>query len=60
MKPQPKMSPKYAGRLGGLKGGNARAQSLSPEVRREIAKRAAETRWKKTQDSGLEEKKRTT
>ena len=35
------------GRLGGLKGGKARATTLSPERRREIAQRAAERRWSK-------------
>lgn len=35
------------GKLGGLKGGKARAKSLSPEKRAEIARKAAETRWKK-------------
>ena len=34
------------GRRGGLKGGKARAASLSPEERSEIAKRAAAARWK--------------
>ena len=34
------------GRLGGLKGGNARAEKLSPERRKEIAKIAATSRWK--------------
>jgi hypothetical protein len=34
------------GRLGGLKGGTARAKSLSPEERSTIAKRAAKARWK--------------
>jgi hypothetical protein len=33
------------GRLGGLKGGPARASALSPERRREIARRAARKRW---------------
>jgi len=33
------------GRLGGLKGGNARANKLTPEKRKEIAKKAAEKRW---------------
>jgi hypothetical protein len=33
------------GRLGGLKGGKARASKLSPEQRKEIAKKAAEKRW---------------
>lgn len=35
------------GRLGGLKGGTARAKSLSAKRRKEIAKKAADTRWKK-------------
>lgn len=39
------------GRLGGLKGGKARAKKLSPERRKEIARKAAEKRWgKKTKD----------
>ncbi len=33
------------GRLGGLKGGQARAQKLSAEKRREIARIAAQKRW---------------
>ena len=36
------------GRLGGLKGGKARASKLTPEQRSEIAKKAAQTRWNKT------------
>lgn len=35
------------GRLGGLKGGRARAAALSPERRREIAMVAARVRWGK-------------
>ncbi len=35
------------GRRGGLKGGAARAAKLSPEQRREIAKKAAAARWGK-------------
>lgn len=35
------------GRLGGLKGGPARAASLSPARRREIALKAARSRWKR-------------
>jgi len=35
------------GRLGGKKGGQARAKKLTAEQRREIAKKAAEARWKK-------------
>lgn len=34
------------GKLGGRKGGRARADSLTPERRREIARRAAAARWK--------------
>lgn len=33
------------GRLGGLKGGKARAKKLSSEERREIAAKAAAARW---------------
>jgi len=35
------------GRRGGLKGGNLRAKALSPERRKEIARLAAQARWKK-------------
>lgn len=35
------------GRLGGLKGGKARAAKLSAKKRSEIAKKAAAARWKK-------------
>jgi len=35
------------GRLGGLKGGKARAEKLSPERRKEIASNAAKKRWNK-------------
>jgi hypothetical protein len=41
------------GRMGGLKGGKARAESLSVEKRHTIAKKAAEVRWsKKETDNG--------
>lgn len=36
------------GRRGGLKGGPARAAKLTPEERRESAKKAAAARWGKT------------
>jgi hypothetical protein len=36
------------GRLGGLKGGPARAKSLSARKRKTIAKKAAEKRWNKS------------
>lgn len=35
------------GRLGGKKGGKRRAEKLTPEQRSEIARIAAEARWKK-------------
>ncbi len=34
------------GRLGGIKGGKARAEKLTPDQRLEIAKKAAQARWK--------------
>jgi hypothetical protein len=37
------------GRIGGLKGGLARSQKLSPERRREIAQKAVAARWAKQQ-----------
>jgi hypothetical protein len=33
------------GKLGGMKGGRARAAKLSPEERKEIAQKAAKARW---------------
>ena len=38
------------GRLGGLKGGRARATKRSPERRKEIARKAAKARWNKSAD----------
>jgi hypothetical protein len=35
------------GRLGGLKGGRARAEKLSAKKRKAIAKKAADARWNK-------------
>lgn len=35
------------GRLGGLKGGKARANALTARKRKEIARKAAESRWLK-------------
>ncbi len=35
------------GRSGGLKGGKARAELLTPEQRQDIARVAAQARWKK-------------
>jgi hypothetical protein len=39
------------GRLGGLKGGKARAAKLTPEERSEIARKAARARWGKAKAS---------
>ena len=33
------------GKLGGMKGGRARAAKLSPEERKDIAQKAAKARW---------------
>jgi P63C domain len=38
-------------RLGGLKGGKARAEALTPEQRQKIARQAAMTRWAKTNET---------
>jgi hypothetical protein len=38
------------GRLGGLKGGKARASTLSAKKRSEIAKKAAAARWYKRKE----------
>ena len=35
------------GRLGGQKGGKARADALTPEQRSDIAQKAAQARWRK-------------
>ena len=35
------------GRKGGLKGGKARAEALTPEQRHDLAKKAADARWKR-------------
>lgn len=47
---QPEKNPAAValGRLGGKKGGKARAEKLTPEERKEIARVAANARWKKT------------
>ncbi len=46
-KPEKNPAAVALGRLGGLKGGKARAEKLSAKKRKEIAKKAAEARWKK-------------
>ena len=40
-----KKAAQESGRRGGLKGGTARAEALTPEQRSEIAKKAAAKRW---------------
>ena len=40
------------GRLGGLKGGKARADKLSADQRQDIARKAAEARWKGVNGNG--------
>ena len=42
------------GRLGGKKGGKARAKKLSAERRSEIARQAAKARWSTKQNRGPE------
>lgn len=45
--PEPVSQHAEAGRLGGLKGGKARAKKLSAQRRSEIAKKAAAARWRR-------------
>jgi hypothetical protein len=45
-KPEKNPAAVALGRLGGLKGGKARAEKLSARRRKEIAKKAARARWK--------------
>ena len=42
-----KRNPTRRGRPGGLKGGKGRAVSLTPEQRQDIARLAAQARWRK-------------
>ncbi len=46
--PEPEPAAVKLGRRGGLKGGKARAEKLTPKERSEIAQTAAEARWKKS------------
>jgi hypothetical protein len=54
--PKPAKNPAAValGRLGGLKGGNARAAKLGPAVCKEIAQRAAKQRWARVKGNELE------
>jgi hypothetical protein len=44
------------GKLGGAKGGKIRAANLSPEKRREIARKAVQTRWAKVREKAQQKK----
>jgi hypothetical protein len=43
--PEPESQQSQAGRLGGQKGGKARAKRMTAEERSEAARRAARARW---------------
>jgi hypothetical protein len=43
---EPETPAQVSGRKGGQKGGNARAEKLTPEQRSEIARKAALARWR--------------
>lgn len=47
-KPEKNPAAVALGRLGGLKGGIARASNLSPERKSEISRNAANSRWNKS------------
>jgi len=47
---------KILARAGGLKGGKARAEALTPEERREIAREAARARWSKTKEGSTQDR----
>lgn len=48
--PEKNKAAQELGRLGGKKGGKARAEALTPEQRSEIAKKAAQKRWSTRQE----------
>ena len=50
--PKPEKNPAAValGRLGGLKGGKARAAAMTPKKRKEIAQKAATARWGKVKE----------
>ena len=43
---------KKGGKAGGKKGGKARMAALTPEQRRELARKAIQTRWAKAKKKG--------
>lgn len=54
--PEKNKAAQELGRLGGKKGGKARAESLSSERRTEIAKNAAKARWQTKQGEDVKQK----
>lgn len=55
IEPEPEIDEKKkaaieSGRLGGIKGGKARADKLTPGERSDIAKKAAQKRWSDIQE----------
>ena len=55
--PSTKVQSREAAKRGGIKGGRARAQSLSSERRAEIARKASEARWGRRASSDAEGKR---
>jgi len=56
-RPVPNPAAVALGRLGGLKGGPARARALSARRRREIARKAANARWERARRRQADEEK---
>jgi len=50
---EPETPAQLTGREGGLKGGKARAEKLTPEQRSEIARKAAKARWGPEQPASI-------
>jgi hypothetical protein len=48
---------KKGGKAGGKKGGKARMAALTPEQRKELARRAIQTRWSRTKKKGNQPRK---
>ncbi len=48
---------KKGGKAGGKKGGKARMAALTPEQRKDLARRAIQTRWSKTKKKGKQRHK---
>jgi hypothetical protein len=52
--PSTKVPSRDAAKRGGIKGGRARAESLTSERRAEIARRASQARWGRKTNEGKE------